>query len=160
MGGDRWVTCVRTMICSVLLVWGGTAVAQTHRTLDQVLAEPNLTYGSAAYLALVASGSVSSALSRGEAFEALVHLGPVPSEAIEYTDEITLGDYSHILMVHLGFDGGLLYRIAPGSRYAARWIRRARIAEPPVFPGMKLSGNRAVRILDRAIRHREGERLW
>ncbi len=156
----RCVWRVWPLICGFLLVSAGSLAAQSNITVDRVLAEPNLTYGSAAYLALVAAQEISPDSSPREAFDTLRRLGPEPSDRIRAGDEIALGAYAHILMERLGFRGGLLYRIAPGPRYAARWLQRTRIVEPPALPGMRLSGARALRILERAARYREGERLW
>ena len=158
MGRNVW--CVWLPICGFLVVSAGSLAGQSNITIDRVLAESNLTYGSAAYLALVAAQEISPDTVPDEAFDVLRQLGPVPSDRTRADDEIALGAFAHMLMEHLGFRGGVLYRLAPGPRYAARWLQRTRIAEPPVMPGMRLSGARALRILERAARYREGERLW
>jgi hypothetical protein len=45
-------------------------------------------------------------------------------------------------------DGGIMYRILPGPRYATRELAYLGIITGPAKAGMSLSGERALRILE------------
>jgi hypothetical protein len=49
-----------------------------------------------------------------------------------------------------------MYRIVPGPRYAAREMEYAGVIQGPAIPGMALSGNEALRMLERVLHSKEG----
>lgn len=142
--------------CLVLLA--AAVHGQSNEMIDKILQERELTYGSASYLVLAAIGHVTEDVAAREAVRQLEAVGWGISER-RPADALTLGEYAYLLMQAFEFRGGLLYRLAPGPRYAAREIAALRIAEGHALVGMTLSGERALRLLGRAMAYAEGERL-
>lgn len=140
------------------MVVGGGAYAQSNQIIDAVLEEENLSYGHAAYLVLVAGERLSETASINEAASELEDLGwGIPGRAVSAA--VDFGEYSYFLMESLGLKGGLMYRIAPGPRYATRDVAALGIAEGYALTGMGISGERALRMLGRALAYAEGDRL-
>ncbi len=146
------------LLAAVCLVVAGFAFGQSNDIIDAVLEENMLSYGNAAYLVLVASDQLEETASPQEAVSELEELGFAVSGR-NASDTVNFGEYSYLLMEALGFPGGLMYRLVPGPRYAARDVAAMRIAEGYAMPGMAVSGERALRILGRALAYAEGERL-
>ncbi len=71
-------------------------------------------------------------------------------------DAVTLGQYAYILQEFFDLPAGLMYRLVPGPRYAARSLAAADIIPGRAYPGMHLSGRDALAILGRALAHLEG----
>jgi hypothetical protein len=55
-------------------------------------------------------------------------------------------------------DGGIMYRVLPGPRYATRELAYLGIITGPAKPGLSLSGERALRILERVLNSKEAAR--
>ena len=142
----------------VFLVVAGFAFGQSNEIIDSVLEEEQLTYGHAAYLVLVAAERLSETASPQEALSELESLG-WPLDSRSAGDVVSFGEYSYLMMEALEFSGGLMFRLFPGPRYAARDVSAMRIADGYAFSGMDISGDRALRMLGRALAYREGERL-
>lgn len=154
---------VRTLLLGAVLVCGliGTILpvgAQSNDMLDRILAESELSYGSAAWLALRATDRIADSATGGDSVARLDALGyGIAHRAPDET--ISLGEYSFLLMRLFELDGGILYRLMPGPRYATRELVAARIVQGNAYSSMVLSGERSVRILARTIAFRDGERL-
>ena len=145
------------VIC-VLLLGAASLFGQSNEAIDRILSQEPLTYGAAAYLVLTASGDLSDSASFDDAVSMLHH----QSRSIdnrESREPVTLGEYSYLVMQALSIRGGIAYRLFPGPRYAARELAATGIAQDSAFPSMHLSGERAVRLLGRALAYVEGERL-
>lgn len=142
----------------IFLVVAGFAFGQSNEIIDTVLGEEQLSYGNAAYLVLVAADRLAETASPAEALSELESLGWAldPRAAGE---PVTFGEYSYLMMEALEFPGGLMYRFFPGPRYAARDVSAMGIAEGYAMVGMDISGDRALRMLARALEYAEGERL-
>ena len=102
----------RVRLFGVLLVCGMIAVihpvgAQSNDTLDRVLAESELSWGSAAWLALRATDRIPDATTPAEALARLETLGFGVAHHPP-TDVISLGEYAHLLMQLFELDGGIL----------------------------------------------------
>jgi hypothetical protein len=137
------------ILISVLRV--AIVAAQSPEVLDQVAAEPRLSFGSAAYLALVSaatSGSEELSLAGAAARGAEIM---EPATAPEPTEAATFGDFAYLLMEAHDVPGGVMYSLLPSPRYAAReavyreWTARSRA------PGSSISGQEALQILNRFL---------
>jgi hypothetical protein len=129
--------------------------AQSNDVLDRILAEEQLTYGSAAYLLLVAIGKAAEETSPEQAATMAEQEG-FALQGFEPADGLSIGQYSFMLMRAFGLTGGIMYRIVPSPRYAAREMEYAGVIQGPAIPGMAVSGNEAVRMLERVLHQREG----
>lgn len=130
------------------------APAQSNDVLDRILAEEQLTYASAAYLLLVATGKAPEETSSEQAVSLAEQEG-FALEGFGPADRLSLGQYSFMLMRAFQLPGGIMYRIVPGPRYAVREMEYAGVIQGTAIPGMALSGNEAVRMLERVLHQRE-----
>lgn len=131
--------------------------AQSNEVLDTVLGEASLSYGDAAYLVGSASGRLQDAVSPADAAAALDQAGlGIPGRAPD--SSVSLGEFSYMLTRAFGMRGGIMYSILPGPRYATRELAYLGIITGPAIPGMSLSGERALRILERAVHRKEAAR--
>ena len=132
-------------------------MAQSNKVLDAVLGEASLSYANAAYLVVTAAGSVPDTITPEDAVPQLEKAGwGLPGRGPD--DAVTLGDFSYILTRAFGVPGGLGYWVLPGPRYATRELAYLDIISGPAKPGMSLSGERALRILERMLDRREAAR--
>ena len=143
-------------IIPVLLLFSALWVpAQSNEVLDRILAEEQLTYGSAAYLLIVATGKAEEGTSAEQA-ASLAQKEGFALEGVGSADGLSLGQYSFMLMRAFDLTGGVMYRILPSSRYATRELAFTGVIQGPAIPGMAVSGNEALRMLERVLHQREG----
>jgi hypothetical protein len=143
-------------IVLALLLFSALCIpAQSNDVLDRILAEEQLTYASAAYLLLVATGKAVEETSPTQAVARAEQEG-IALKGVSAAEGLSIGQYSFMLMRAFQLTGGIMYRIVPGPRYAAREMEYAGVIQGPAIPGMALSGNEALRMLERVLHSREG----
>ncbi len=135
----------------ILAILLGTVVAvgvsaQSNERLDELLNQDPATSGHAAYLVLTAAGLVDESVSPEEAFRAARQQGFFPADATA-DGPITFGRYSYLLMETFGVPGGVMYRIFPGPRYAAREVVYKGWSRTRRSPGQEVTGDAVARIL-------------
>jgi hypothetical protein len=128
--------------------------AQSNEVLDAVLGEATLSYANAAYIVGTASGHLPDTVTPADAVPGLEQAG-LGTPGRQPTDPVTLGDFSYMLTRAFGMSGGIMYAILPGPRYATRELAFLGIISGPAKPGMALSGERALRILERVLHRKE-----
>jgi hypothetical protein len=131
--------------------------AQSNQLLDQILDQPELSFGQAAYLVLTATQKLPDEAGPEQAAEALADSGWKVKVRPADTP-ITLGEYSYLLMQAFALKGGLFYRLFPRPRYAARELAYRAWITGKAYPGRTLSGEEAVRMLGKVMEAREGGR--
>ncbi|MGA2380130.1 MAG: hypothetical protein ABSG85_12580 [Spirochaetia bacterium] len=131
--------------------------AQSNEVLDAVLGEATLSYGNAAYLVGTASGRFPETITPAEAAPRLEQEG-LGRPGLGPTDPVTLGDFSYMLTRAFGIHGGIMYWVLPSPRYATRELAYLGIISGPAKPGMPLSGERALRILEQMLHRKEAAR--
>jgi hypothetical protein len=137
--------------CTFLLLAGiGTIPAQSASSIDKILSEDALSFGSASYLLLVSAGLAGDETAFPEAAEKTGELmaffsGKAPEESL------SVGEYSFLLMSLHKEEGGIMYRLAPGPRYAARELSFLQVIQGKAYPNDPISGERAMRILERYL---------
>lgn len=121
--------------------------AQSGGIIDEILAENEISAESAAYLILCVAGEEPA--SRREAMERMrdrfARIGEKP----------TVGEYAFELQNELGLPRGFFSTLFPGPRYSFRDLKFLGIIQERVHPGDRLSGERALRILGRALEEKE-----
>ena len=142
------------IVLTLLLFSSLWVTAQSNEMLDRILAEEQLTYASAAYLLIVATGRAADETSPEQAVS-LAEQGGFALEGVGSADALSLGQYSYMLMKAFELSGGIMYRIVPGPRYAAREMEYTGVIQGPAIPGMAVSGNEALRMLERVLHQRE-----
>lgn len=150
--------CMKAHVAVVLLGVFALAAAPLHAQsnviLDRILADDDLVYGSAAYLLMLASGAVSDEATMSLAVTELNRSG-LGLDDRGAGDTITLGEYALLTMRVFSIPGGIAWSVYPSPRYAARELEYRGIIQGQVYPRMKLSGERAMRILGRVLTMRE-----
>lgn len=138
----------------MLFLFLGQSAAQSNETLDSFLEQEKASFGHSAYMILTAAGILDEETSVDEALAALAG-SEVEGPSRTAEEAITLGEYSYLLMQALEIRGGLMYRIFPGPRYAARELKYLDLIPGDAGPGRSLSGTEAVQILGRALEWKE-----
>ncbi|MCX7787899.1 MAG: hypothetical protein N2442_09405 [Spirochaetes bacterium] len=149
----------RTILLLVVLIVLGTTVgfAQSNALIDQVLGQKKVGYSYATYLVLSAAGIVKDTATPEQALEALRQQNwgiSVP----EAPTDISLGKYAYLLMKAFDIPGGLMYRLIPGPRYAAREIAYLGFVTENPSPYRSLSGEEALQILHNVLAWKEGQK--
>jgi hypothetical protein len=138
----------------MLLLSAMAAQGQTAADIERLLDAQEITCSQAACFVLAAS--LENPPPGPEAAFALAReKGWLPAKA-EGMSGITLGGLSLLMMKAFNIQGGLMYRLFPGSRYAYRAMASRGFIEGPAFPGQRVSGGQFLRILERVLA--EGER--
>ena len=141
-------------ICVVFLLAGGLAVAQSNDVIDEILAQEQATFGQAAYIAFLAAGAAPQDATVEEVYSD-ISWAEWGLEQKGMEEAVTVGEFSYLLMENLGIEGGLMYRMIPGPRYAAReldyldfFIRRA-------SPYRGISGQEMLHVVGQALAYTE-----
>ena len=106
-------------LAALFLAVGSLVSAQSNAMIDSILAEEAATVGSAAYVALSAADLVSDDATRDRAVTIAKEAGWLGDE-VQAGDPATFGQIAYLLMEATAVRGGLMYRMIPGPRYAAR----------------------------------------
>jgi hypothetical protein len=122
------------------------AAAQSNALIDRLLEQPKASFGAAAYLVLTASGELDQAATEQQALESLSEKGWKLRSA-RPEDSIRLGEFCFLLMKAFGEKGGLMYRLAPGPRYAVRELAYRGLVHGKVHSGRLPSGQEVVQLL-------------
>lgn len=144
----------------VLVAVSATVYGQSAERMDAILASDPLSFGDAAYLAVISAGLMDP---DGEASDALAIIATRIAER-EHRDRynnrdadspVTLGEFSYLMMITHDISGGFWYRQVPGPRYAYREFAHRRLVQGQSFPLQQISGERAMRITGRVLAMRE-----
>jgi len=129
--------------------------AQSNEVLDELLERQALLFGEAAYLVLVGTERLPDTASPEEAAQALAEAFP-EAQVRGAGEAIPLGEYAYLLMQAFEVKGGLMYRLIPGPRYAARELAYRKIIRGKAHPDIPVSGAEAVQILRRLLEWKGG----
>ncbi len=130
-----------------------TASADFNTTMDVILDEKAISYGSASYALLTGTAVIPDNSTIRDAADKMTEM--FPETAMEWNTPLSLGDLSFMIMNAYDMKGGLMYRIFPGPRYAVRELRYRKILQGKAYSTMSVSGERAVRILGRVLEMEE-----
>jgi outer membrane protein OmpA-like peptidoglycan-associated protein len=126
--------------------------AQTAAELERVLALPAVTYSDAARFVLGAAGLTAAGDSAEAACRFAADNNWLPQKTAE-ADPVTLGGLSLLVMKALNIKGGFMYALFPGPRYAYRELAYRKIITGRAYSTMTVSGERFLRILNRALEY-------
>ncbi len=132
----------------------GFLPAQSNALMDDFLAEESASFGKAVYFVMAASAAITEDSSLEEAVDALGARGWLAKDK-KPDEPITLGEYSLLIMKALDIRGGIMYRIFPRPRYAARELDYLGFIVGKSHPGRSISGEEALRMLGRILEWRE-----
>ena len=142
----------------LLLVGVSTHIsAQSNEMIDEILAEDTATVGSSAYIALSAGGLISDDASPDRAVIVAREAGWL-AESIDASSPASFGQIAYLLMQSTEVNGGLMYRLIPGPRYAAREFVFRDWSPERKAPGEQVSGQFLVRVTGNFLENTEGSR--
>ncbi len=139
------------MVLSLFVFVGSPSLfGQSASAMDEILAQESLTYGAASYLLLSAIGEVGDEADFQEAGDMMAEM-QLSFAGSSSGETLDLGEYSFLLMKVFDRSGGLMYTIFPSPRYAVRELAFLEVVQGDSYPNADLSGQRAVRILERFL---------
>jgi hypothetical protein len=133
------------LFCAAL-VWGQTAAE-----MEGILDMEEITYTQAAWFTL-ASAAEDPPPNPAAAFTLALKMAWLPKNA-EPGGPVKLRNLSLLMMKAFDLEGGLMYRLFPGTRYAYREMIRRGFIEGRSYPGFTVSGERFLQILGNVLSH-------
>ena len=131
------------------------AAAQSNLLIDRLLEQPRASFGAAAYLVLAASGALDPEATEQQALESLSEKG-WKLRTPQAEEPIRLGELCFLIMKAFGEKGGLMYRLAPGPRYAVRELAYLGLVHGKVHSSRFPSGQEVVQILSGFLNRKGG----
>jgi len=142
----------------LLLTASPVVFSQSNRLIDRLLEQEQASFSHTLYLVQTAAGMAKEERAPTELTEELDaaewHVPAAKAEA-----PITFGEYSQLLMHAFDVRGGIMYRLFPGPRYAAREIEELGFPRGSGVPGRTVTGDEVVDILRQLLAWKEGEQL-
>jgi len=131
--------------------------AQSNTVIDKLLNEGKADWGKTSYMVLSAAEIISENTEISEVQTKLEkQQWRLPSKESE--EPITLGEYSYMLMKAFDIPGGIMYKILPGPRYAARELGYLKFIDNNKSPYRTLSGEEVLRIMGRVMEWKEEQK--
>jgi len=127
-----------------------TLQAQTAKEMDALLAGDTVSYARAARYVLPAAGVLPAAVSEADAFKAALEKGWLPENS-DPAAPIRLDETAGLVMRAFSLEGGLMYSLFPGPRYAYRELAYRNYIQGRRDPAQPVSGGRLVLILGRIL---------
>ena len=149
MKNNRLILLGLVIICLPLFLH-----SQSNTVIDELIEKENADWGQTTYLVLTAV----ELLDENEDIPGVMSALEAQQWNIDSKDAeefITLGEYSYMLMKAFGLSGGLMYKIFPGPRYAARELDYLNFIDENKSPYRTLSGEEVLRILGRLLEWKE-----
>ncbi|MCK5197456.1 MAG: hypothetical protein KAR21_03855 [Spirochaetales bacterium] len=128
--------------------------SQSNTIIDELLDEEKADWGQTTYMVLTAAELLDENIDTTGAIETL-RKQKWEVDVKEPAEPITLGEYSFLLMKAFNIPGGLMYKIVPGPRYAARELGYLNFIDNDKSPNRTLSGEEVLRILGRLLEWKE-----
>lgn len=161
LGRDKppreWAMMTRRVLAGVLIL-GAIAIApvagQSNDIIDSILAEDTATVAQAAYIAFVGSGTIDEDASLADAFTYATDTGLIAADR-DASAPVRFGEYAYFMMHAFGEPGGLMYRLIPGPRYAAREFVAKKWTRVSMAPNESISGELMLRITGNYMERRE-----
>ncbi|MFO7729566.1 MAG: hypothetical protein R6V86_02265 [Spirochaetia bacterium] len=146
-----------TIILIILFLVGisiSVVPAQSNLVIDQLLEQEEASFAEALYMVQAAGGELDEEISPQKAAEGFDsrerHLPEISADT-----PITLGQYSQLLMHTFQIPGGVMYKLFPGPRYAAREMHYRGFLRGSELPGRSLSGSEVLYILREVLEWKE-----
>ncbi|MDR1421066.1 MAG: hypothetical protein LBI86_11890 [Treponema sp.] len=147
-------------VCVIVLFMAGsvTVRGQTAAEMDRLLDAGEITCGEAAWFTL-ASTEDNPPSGPAAAFTLAMERGMFPKNTGSGRP-LTMGGLSLLMMKTFKIEGGLMYRLFPGVRYAYREMTRQGFMEGRAYPNLRVSGEQFLFVLGTLLsRSGDAERL-
>ena len=131
----------------IFVFTGWNLFGQSNSVIDTLLGESAADFGNSAYMVLTGAGLLDegSDVSEGLKIFAEGKWNALAGKRAE--DPLTLGEYSFLITGAFDIQGGLMYRLFPGPRYAVRELKYLGIIDRDADPSVPVSGEDVIRIL-------------
>ena len=140
-----------SMLCVVFLVASAVfSAADEVEVIAELQAAEELSYRDGAYAVMVAAGILPGSASPEAALNPALR-GMLGWDSRPIDEPLTVSGFSVLVMEGFDIPGGLMYRIAPGPRYAVRALRFRRILLERLDANDRITGVEALRIIGNAI---------
>lgn len=131
------------------LFLSGISFAQDAGKITEILNSEKVTYGQAAYLVAVYTGTVSDNASEETAVKKLTEAGLLAKANAK--DSIPLSEYSLLCAKATNLKGGLFYSLFENSRYAVKELKAKGILPMDADPDYSVDGHEALSLLSNCI---------
>ncbi|MDR0998416.1 MAG: hypothetical protein LBL70_05055 [Treponema sp.] len=131
--------------------------AQTAAELDLLLETKEVSFAQAARFVLAVGDVADEKTEAARAYALAEEAGWLPKRAAP-DKPVKLGELCFLIMGAFEMKGSFLYTLFPGPRYAFRELDYLRLIPGQRDPGLKVSGERLLQILETASNYREGNR--
>lgn len=132
----------------------GFAFSQSNELIDTLLDEQSAGFGNTAYMVLSAASIIDESSTIQDAVDILSGDDWKNFEGKKTEDPVTLGEYSYMLMESFGIQGGIMYRLLPGPRYAVRELKYMGFVDD-TDASKPVSGEEVIRILGYVLEWKE-----
>jgi hypothetical protein len=137
-----------------LFAFTAAGFTQSNKLIDELLEQKEAGFATSALLVLSAVGIIPEDAGLEKAAAALSEQNwgiEVPADP----KAISLGEFAYLLMRAFDIPGGVMYRLLPGPRYAAREIAYLGFITDRTSPYRKISGEEALTTLGLALEWKE-----
>jgi hypothetical protein len=148
---------VRSLFFLAVLLTGSILCAQTAAELDQLLETREVSFAQASRFVLAVAEVKDGALEAGPAYTLAEYRGWLP-KGVPPDSPIKLGDLCYLMMCAFDLQGSFLYTLLPGPHYAYREFDYLKLIPGRRDPGLKVSGERFLLILETVSSYREANR--
>ncbi|MBN2351702.1 MAG: hypothetical protein JXD23_03960 [Spirochaetales bacterium] len=126
--------------------------AQSNAFIDKLIDEKEAPYGESVFMALAAAGLVKP---DGTVADAMAYLEIAAWGFEKKADEpVTLGDLCYVLMRAYNMNGGFMYALFPGPRYAVREFQFLELVRRRPVPSRRLGGEEVLQIIGKTMSYR------
>jgi outer membrane protein OmpA-like peptidoglycan-associated protein len=139
-------------LCAALFVSATLLSAQTAAEMDILLETEAVSFGQAARFVLITTDWIDPASSAGAAYALAREKGWAPEKSLEH-NPIKTGELCFLIMKAFDMKGSFLYSLFPGPRYAFRELDYLGLLPGRRDPGLRVSGEGLLRILDMTSSH-------
>jgi hypothetical protein len=148
---------VRPLFFIAIMLASTTLGAQTAAELDQLLETREVNFAQASRFVLAVAEVTDSPLEAGPAYTLAEYRGWLP-EGAPPDSPIKLGELCYLIMRAFDLRGSFLYVLSPGPHYAYRELDYLKLIPGRRDPGLKVSGERLLLILETVSSYRGANR--
>jgi hypothetical protein len=149
----------KVIFVTVVLILAAPLFSQSNEIIDMILAESELSAGSAAYLVVSLDPAGTPPADQAEAFMQLTAADDLSRFGIQTAEDmVSLGLFAYLLQQEMQLPKGIGSSLFAGPRYALRDLKFLALIQGRGAPSDPVDGERALRIIGRALAETE-ERL-
>ena len=139
--------CVFLFFLIVFAFMGWNLFGQSNSVIDTLLDEAEADLGNTAYMVFTGAGLLDEGADVSAGLKVLAEGSWSPLAGKGADASLTLGEYSFLITGAFNIKGGLMYRLFPEPRYAARELKYLGIIDRDADPSVPVSGEDVMRIL-------------